>query len=481
MKKYLKNITGILACILIVSCNDYLDVQPEDKYLEEDVFSSEASIYAALNGIYSNMTSNNTYGGNLTLSTVDVLAQRYKALSDRHKWYFVATYDYTDAGTQNRFDNIWTDLYINILNINNFIAGLETYKGVLSSEKENLLKGEAIALRAMHHLDLLRLYGPIYSINAGDFAIPYNTEPKAKLSPVLTATEVMTKILEDLSTAEELLTNDSVRESGAQAENEGDNYSKFRNLRLNYFAVKALLARANLYAGNTTEALAAAKAVINEATPFFPWVDDLAVISAGANPDRTFSTEVLFGIQNNNIYNQHRDIFGSALDDNTILAPESSRLNNDVFENNQHDIRFNSTWILPSVGGKQYKTFFKFADIEDKRVEYFPFRYWQPLIRMTEMYYIAAETEPDPTLALSYLNTVRLNRGLEELPLGVDISNEILKEYRREFYGEGQLFFYYKRNNFSSIPDGSLESGSINMTADQYVVPLPLSETDFRN
>ena len=42
----------------------------------------------------------------------------------------------------------------------------------------------------------------------------------------------------------------------------------------------------------------------------------------------------------------------------------------------------------------------------------------------------------------------------------IDVEDEILKEYRKEFWGEGQLWFYYKRKgitNFSEfMTDASL-------------------------
>ena len=48
------------------------------------------------------------------------------------------------------------------------------------------------------------------------------------------------------------------------------------------------------------------------------------------------------------------------------------------------------------------------------------------------------------------------------------------------FFGEGQLFFYYKRLNVSSIPAGD-DSGMITMDEVKYKFPLPDSETDYRN
>jgi len=74
---------------------------------------------------------------------------------------------------------------------------------------------------------------------------------------------------------------------------------------------------------------------------------------------------------------------------------------------------------------------------------------------------------------------VRLNRGLPNLTAGTVAVPEILKEYQKEFYGEGQLFYYYKRTNANAIPNGSTTSGNITMDKTKYVLPLPLSETGF--
>ena len=83
--------------------------------------------------------------------------------------------------------------------------------------------------------------------------------------------------------------------------------------------------------------------------------------------------------------------------------------------------------------------------------------------------------------AVRYLNTVRNNRYLDFDPLDenlpvTQIQNEIYKEYRKELVGEGQLFYYYKRLNFASIP-GSAVSGS----DDIYVLPMPETEVEFGN
>ncbi|MCK7554828.1 RagB/SusD family nutrient uptake outer membrane protein [Chitinophaga sedimenti] len=102
------------------------------------------------------------------------------------------------------------------------------------------------------------------------------------------------------------------------------------------------------------------------------------------------------------------------------------------------------------------------------------------MLRNTELYYIAAECQPDAAKALAYLNQVRAHRGLPALAATVNIQNEIRKEYMKEFYGEGQLFYYYKRRAETTIPSAISTGATIAMNKAKYVVPLPLSETQYR-
>ena len=48
-----------------------------------------------------------------------------------------------------------------------------------------MMKGEALGLRAFLHFDLLRLYGPVYSVTPTGKAIPYRTSFDQKATPVL--------------------------------------------------------------------------------------------------------------------------------------------------------------------------------------------------------------------------------------------------------------------------------------------------------
>lgn len=462
--------------IIQTSCSDYLDVQPEDKLLESQVYTTEAGTNNVLNRVYLYLTDAGLYGGNLTMSTVELLAQRYSVTDSRWTYYNFVNYDYEQNNVKNNFDAIWSSAYKSILNLNDLIDNVEVYDA-LTPFKSDIVSGEAYGLRALLHFDMLRLFGPIYSVAPENASIPYYTETQAINGVLLPANVVIDKVIADLLIAEELLKDDPIRTIGVNDDRVSNVfYYNNRNLRFNYYAVKALQARVYLYAGRNQEANEAAKAVIEEASVFFPWTTPGSVISAGANPDRTFSPEVIFGLQNVELYQRHSRYFSSALKDDAILAPNTTRLRN-VFENNENDYRYNSTWILPAE--KTYRTFFKFADVADSKM---PFRLLQPLLRMSEMYYIAAETETDPAMAVQYLNTVRYNRGLTDLAATVNINTELEKEYQKEFFGEGQLFFYYKRKNTSRILNGSSTSASSRktMTESEYVLPLPDSEIKYQ-
>ncbi|WMI64169.1 RagB/SusD family nutrient uptake outer membrane protein [Aestuariibaculum sp. YM273] len=483
MKIHTKYILMLFTGIFFVSCDDYLDVKPEDKFLEEQVFQSRSSILDALNGIYTNMTKPATYGGNLTMTAVDVLGQRYRAAGEQHAWYEVANYNYEEPAARSTFNAAWSEQYANVLSVNNFLAGLDTYPGVLSAWEESILRGEAYGLRAMLHFDLLRLFGPVYSVSPDKEAIPYYTNNSGETEPFKPAKEVIDMVLSDLAMAESLLVNDVIREYGpndlglAVLPDDRFKFVAGRQFRFNYYAVKALQARVHLYAGNKAEALEAATFIIQDASKWFPWTSESEIFTEAANPDRTFSKEVVFGLVNTSMYDRYRSYFAPSVRDENILTAEEGYLA-EVFENNTLDYRFNSTWQQPASGVKAYKTFLKYADVSDNRTT---FRFKQPLIRLTEMYYIAAEAETDAAKALQYINTVRNSRGLESLSSEINLQDEILKEYQKEFYGEGQLFFYYKRLNVETLRSGTPGVAAFTMGADQYVVPLPLSETDYRN
>ena len=92
---------------------------------------------------------------------------------------------------------------------------MEISTGVLNEQEKKVLTGEALALRAFLHLDMLRLFGPVYVKNPSAEAIPYNESDKVSALPILAADTVMGRVLRDINAAEQLLKgNDPVIEQG---------------------------------------------------------------------------------------------------------------------------------------------------------------------------------------------------------------------------------------------------------------------------
>jgi len=466
--KYL--IAATFAATSLSSCTKFLDLKPEDRLLEEQVFSSAANTTAYLNGIYVKLGTAQLYGENLTLTIPDILAQQYNMTygSTPSTYFTYSQYQYTSAQVANKTTEIWTNAYNAIFNANRLISGMDRNPGVLDPKTTATFRGEAMAMRAMLHFDLLRLFGPMYSSPDSVLkSIPYNTSAEITVNPFLPANEVMSLIMSDLSKAESLLSTDKTMTFG-------------KKYKFNYYTVKALQARVNLYRGNKEAALACAKVLIDNSA-LFPWVDKFFLNEKG-NPDRIFSTEMILGIYNDNLSNTsngYLKIFSGGLADNAILAPKDERLTA-LYADASADWRYSSQfWDVP--GSKIYRTFLKYADVEDRTK---PFRNTIPLLKLSEMYYIAAECETDPNIASGYLNKVRNQRGIDITTNSVPATEaQIRKEYKKEFLGEGQLFYYYKRTNTTTIPNGSKASDTdapIAMGAVQYVIPIPNVEVENR-
>ena len=468
---------GILICILFGSfgCESWLDVQPEDRVTDEQLFSDVQGFRTALNGIYVELSSGSLYGGDLLVDGVEVLAQRYDFSDNTSDISRLCTYNYTTDYAKNKFEGVWEKAYSLIANCNKLLEYANKKQDILIGDTRDLIIGETKALRAFLHFDLLRLFGPIYATNFSDESIPYNVKYSISATSLLPANEVVEKILADLDEAEHLLENvDPIIEFGPQNSDSEDglNYDTFRTQRLNYYAVKALKARVYLYAGNTEEAYKEAKAVVAVQEQWFPWTPYQEIMGGTKAPDRIFSSELLFSTYNNSREDIFTKYFSPELDPAAVYAPKD---NLDVFfvQERDKDYRYNPIWL--SATSRDYKCFHKYENVDTDS----PMTHLIPLIRISEMFYIIAETATDEREALAALNTVLYNRGLTELEDGNRLSETIAEEYKREFWGEGQLFFYYKRKNVPSLY--SYTAGEdIEMDATKYVVPLPLSETDFR-
>ena len=478
--KSIKNVSVALLMVMLCGCESWLDLKPIDRVLEDQLYETEEGFKQSLTGVYVELNQKTLYGGDLMFRMVEILAQRYNLSSIGTYKEWIA-YNYSDDDVKASIDALWQKMYSLIMNCNKLMENADLRKDVFTGDNYNLIYGEALALRAMLHFDLLRLFGPVYKTNPEGLSICYNKKFSYQGSNILPASEVIDNILDDLKKAEELLVNDPVITEGPRntTASDGNNDLRLRTYRLNYYAVQALMARVYLYAGRNEDALIMARKLVEIQPKWYPFVSYNAIMeSSNKKKDRVFSTEVLFGLENKQRGDIFTDYFTPELD-NGILAPTNTSLLNIFLSENTSDWRFTPFWIKPDNGKYSFRCFHKYEATEETDPFY---SYLVSMIRISEMFYIVAETTSDEAEARACLNQIRRNRGLiafEDTEI-IDIQQVLKEEYMKEFFGEGQLFYYYKRLNASTIPAGD-DSGDVMMNEAKYKFPLPDSETDYRN
>lgn len=446
----------LLSLILLggicTGCDRFLDVQPKDQYTEKQLLATRGGYYTAMNGLYNNLTSNSLHGKNLSYELIDVISKRYAPLAKSTYLTSLNSWGYAEENVSKALESTWATAYTTILNCNVILENLATQQGILSPAETNLMKGELLALRAFLHFDMLRLFGPIYKEDPSAPSIPYNESVKIMNLPLLSADSIVhNKIMRDLDEAEKLLAKDPVIPEGPMAsalEDENEVYLRYRQLRMNYYAVLALKARVYLYAGEKDKALQAAYKLLKDKTvsEWFPPVDPNKLLANNVDPDRVFSTEVLMGIymkKRGDIYTYSFDAENAG---NNFLQPRNSFVDGNLFAGETQDYRYQSQWAQATSIGVTGHIFTKYKAIQDGDAKLF-YSSFMPLIRLSEMYYIAAECEPKVSDGNSWLNQIRTLRGLPEITITDE--NELMSklriEYLREFWGEGQIFFMYKR------------------------------------
>ncbi|RZL15343.1 MAG: RagB/SusD family nutrient uptake outer membrane protein, partial [Pedobacter sp.] len=309
MKLYLYIIIIVLACS---SCKKFLDVQPESDVTKEELFKTEEGFKEALNGVYNLCSEQRLYGGNLTFSNLDIMAQNYE-FTDLNKRKIQA-FDFTDGQFIAKSDDIWAAAYKAIGNINSILEAVETNKAVLFDNNYELIKGEALALRAYLHFDLLRMFAPSYLNNPNAQAIPYVTIVSIKSTPFSTVTEVLNKVIADLQEAKLLLNGadpillpsyivgypekfypggfPEARKSTETAS--GTLFLQNRRHRMNYYSACGTLARVYLYKGDHVNSLANANLVIDSKK--FPWTQQEDFFNSNVQQrDKIFYPEIITG------------------------------------------------------------------------------------------------------------------------------------------------------------------------------------------
>lgn len=511
MKKIFKNSIYLFAGLLTLiatSCNDWLEVSPDTETDKSTLLKKESGYADALSGIYAKMCSDNLYGKNMTWYGLELMGGGAKAMYGTNAnfmaFFFNPKASYYMESLRNQFtDPIWNEEYNAIANINSLLKDIDGNQGAFQGDDYKVYKGELLGLRAFLHFDVLRLFADAYTsadYSADKTYIPYVTDLTSNVHPLLTNDQVCELALKDLTEAKELLKSDPMYTNSDPSEyvcsavsGSLSNRNKYgikswhnRRFHFNYYAVLGTMARIYLWKGDKTNALACAKEVIDAPEGTFTWVNPTLVSNTQRTDDysardRTFCTEQLFALNINDLPDRmdgYTISINKPWDGQTILG-----INSDVFDpmEKQYDLRYSYLKTGVAYQGSNYDVCTKYYK-DDSNNSYFPWAANRlPLIRLGEMYLIAAECEPNLETATQYLTTLRSHRGLSSVPLTISSRDELQEairlEYHKEMFGEGQSFYYYKRLN---LPLSNATAWSTyDIEPNVYTMPRPDDEDTY--
>lgn len=473
MRKAIIILTVLAMGLFFSSCNSWLDVKPYDAMAEESLYSTESGIQRALNGLYLGLASNDLYAENLGGGAMDVLGQRYK-MSSGHSYYDLSEYKYTNDGPKETFEAIWKAAYKLIADCNEFMEQVPEHQDLMSQAHYKMSMGEALAIRTLLHFDLFRIFGPVYTpANRQELSIPYYNQVTDVAQPILVAEKLVEHLFADIDSAIGLLSKDVILTDGIV---KGENFWDYRNLRLNYYAAWALKARMCWYLGDEyeDEAYRISTALLEGKDP---GTGEANNFNTAFNPvsksvvvtDRVFFSEELFALHNMKRTAVYKELFSSDLEDDNILLSTEDYMNKLFDEPN--DYRWNSWEVATGRQTSGLMVFVKYVEQTENRND--PYLYEiQSMLRLSELYLIAAATD-DATTSV-WLEKLRMMRGYQSGMVGSDMQKVLQQEWEKEFYGEGQYYYFLKRNGMTSVsgPNGSKKPN--------YIIPLPESETNNR-
>ena len=236
-------------------------------------------------------------------------------------------------------------------------------------------------------------------------------------------------------------------------------------------------ARIALYLGDTETAYECAKLVMDARVENAP-VGDISALSADfANEYYSLPSETLLAL---NVFDLEDDIQSIFRNTQTVLYnwETPAEVLTNLFDNETSDSRYSSLWTSMDYQTQRKMGIKKYWQLDAEENDDAAIYGQQiPLLRMSEMYLIAIETASTLAEGNTLLDEFRSARGLRTKTCArkEELNAEVLKEYQKEFYAEGQMFFQYKRLGATNI---NWKNRAIEIS--EYQIPLPETEYNYQ-
>jgi hypothetical protein len=393
------------------------------------------------------------------------------------------------------FSAIYLGLYNVIAQANTVLENLAASGEIVRRESlRGIIEAEALAIRGFCHFEILRLFGQVPRDAQKQVSLPYAERVSLVLIPYYTFDDFIARILRDWESAGRLLEqHDPILEYTYEQLNDfsttgsevalDDPFLGYRRFRFNYYAVKALEARLYLYAGQREKAYTVAKTLIDARDKAGNKVISLAGTNDFTLRYYALPSECLLALNNFQISNLQSLYFSA---NNPQLYMSTTRFTNDIFAgqstavNNRATSAWNPTAV--SAGGTQRPTLRKYEQPATNEIVASSLLATQrqvvPLVRLSEIYLIAMETATDlAEVNALYTEYMQARNVIVGTLTAGQVMDEITREYRREFFGEGQMFYMYKRLGVKTM----LWKDDRDVTENDYVIPLPRTEYDTNN
>jgi hypothetical protein len=260
MKYSIRYITGlIIGGAFLSSCSKTVDIDPTHTVNGENFFTTVEDYDLALTGAYQRLKLNSLYGGvnggSVFLCAVDVAADNfYSGANNLGSLNTMFRWNYTADGTVPQ--GAWNSAYNVIQQCNLTVRGIDKLKAT-DEGAVNRIEGQARALRAYMHFELLRWWSDNYDRNSTALGLAYVDNFDVEQMPARgTVKQTYDKIENDFKTARQMM---SFMDKDIQSLNNlGPNRAYIDTL-----VVDAMLARMYIYSNQLDSAIKYSSYVIN--------------------------------------------------------------------------------------------------------------------------------------------------------------------------------------------------------------------------
>lgn len=452
---------AIVLLALFASCSKIIEREPTHALDGNENFKKIGDYELALIGAYSLFRQGDYYGNAASGFSVlpDMLSDNFNENLDETLGNYSILATWTYAEDETNIGAIWLAAYKVIMQANLVLRNLDQFAST-EPQTVNRLKGQALAIRAFAHFDVLRYWVTDFARNSDKPGIPYidkfDYEVKPGRGTVKTSYD---KIEADLLQALTLL-NDTDKEINTPGANRAF---------IDADVVHAMLARIYLYANELDKAIDESTLLIDN----YPLSDSANFVNIWRDiPNQ----EVIWSVAFNSGEGRTGDNIYFVPNDRSSFNPNPTLI--DTYDTTT-DVRYLAYFSVISDRLVLSKYLAKASAVgnPDGVVNF-------KVFRSGEMYLIRAEANArkggaGEGLALDDLNVLRITRRPQLTPgteTGQDLIDAIALERRKELVGEGHRWFDVKRTTREFNRDDCTDFCTLQPNNRSWAWPIPQDE-----